>query len=223
VSEPRAVADRVEELLPGVFRWWVADERIGGLESEAYAVADGRRVTLVDPLPIDPAALARLGTIEAVVLTAPCHQRAAWRLRRVFAAPVFAPEGAQVGYRPGELEQAPDAVYRDRYLLTGGLEAFHAPGPDEDMFALWLERHRAIFVSDLLTHHGGALRFVPDALQEEPARTRLSVARLAARLPVEAVLFAHGPPILRGGRVALEDAVAADSHAERTPGADGHP
>jgi glyoxylase-like metal-dependent hydrolase (beta-lactamase superfamily II) len=221
VSEPKAIAARAEEVLPGVWRWSVADDRIGGAESDAYAVAEGRAVTLVDPLPVDPAALARLGSVEAIVLTAPCHQRAAWRLRRIFGAPVFAPEGPVVGFRPGDLEQAPDLRYGDRDLLTGGLVAVHAPGPDGEMHALWLERARALFVSDLLAHREpGAPRFVAAEWQEDPGASRESVRRLAA-LPVEAVLFAHGEPILRGGREALLRALAEDAGAAPAP--DAHP
>jgi glyoxylase-like metal-dependent hydrolase (beta-lactamase superfamily II) len=219
VSEPTAIADRVEEVLPGVWRWWVSDDRIGGAESDGYAVAEGRRVTLVDPLPIDPAVLERLGTVDAIVLTAPCHQRSAWRLRRVFAAPVFAPEDAAVGYRPGDLEQPPDVRYGGRDLLPSGLVACHAPGPDEEMYALWLDRHRLLFVSDLLVHPGaGPVRFVASEHQEAPDLTRISIATLAARLAVEAICFAHGPPVLAHGREVLERALAADEASDAHPG-----
>jgi glyoxylase-like metal-dependent hydrolase (beta-lactamase superfamily II) len=212
VSEPRAVARDVEELLPGVYRWSVADERIGDGESDAYAVAQNGRVTLVDPLPLDPRALGSLGHVEAIVLTAACHQRSAWRFRRRFGAPVLAPEGIRVGFRAGDVEEVPDIRYRNRDLLTAGLVAVHAPGPAEAMYALWLERDGGVLlVSDLLTHdEPGTPRFVPAEYQEAPGRTRESIRWLAEHLPVEVVLFAHGAPILERGRDALSRALAED-------------
>ncbi len=221
MSEPRASARRIVAVVPDVHRWSVADDRIGGAESDAYAVAEGGHLTLVDPLPVDPALLSRLGEVEAIVLTAPCHQRASWRFRRMFGAPVFAPESARVGRRPGELEEAPDIVYTNGDVLSAGLIAVHSPGPDEHMHALWLDRRRAAFVSDLLVHDGGgAPRFVPDEYQEAPWRTRESVRRLAARLPIEALCFAHGPPILAGAADAVARALAADAGEPRRPHAD---
>jgi glyoxylase-like metal-dependent hydrolase (beta-lactamase superfamily II) len=225
VSEPRSLAHEIEQLRPGLYRWTVADERIGGAESDAYAVAADGRVTLVDPLPVDPRALGKLGHVEAIVLTAACHQRSAWRFRRRFGAPVLVPERIRVGFRAGEVEERPDIRYRGRDLLTAGLVAVHAPGPAEDMYALWAERDGGVlFVSDLLVHdEPGAPGFVPSEYQDAPARTRESVRWLAEHLPIEGVLFAHGPPILSGGREALLRALAEDGVDVRSPASPPRP
>jgi glyoxylase-like metal-dependent hydrolase (beta-lactamase superfamily II) len=207
MSEPKTHARSLQEVAPGLYRWHVKDERIGGGESDAFAIAVDGRVTLIDPLPIDEAKLRALGEIDAIVLTAGNHQRSAWRFRKAFGAKVYAPENAY------GLEEKPDHTYSGGDLLPGGLTAFHTPGPVASMHALWLERPvNAIFLSDLLTNDGsGRLQFVPAEYQDEPQRTRTSVERILKDLPVETLCFAHGPPVEKDGRKALREALANDS------------
>ena len=51
MSEPQAVAETIEEVAPGVWRWYVLDERIGA-ESDAHAVSGQGGTVLIDPLPL---------------------------------------------------------------------------------------------------------------------------------------------------------------------------
>ena len=80
VSEPKAVADAVEEVVPGVWHWAVADERIGGYISSAHAVRATGGVVLIDPLPLATDALIGLGDVTAICLTTSSHERSTWRL-----------------------------------------------------------------------------------------------------------------------------------------------
>lgn len=94
MSEPKAKAKELEEVVPGVYNWHVEDERIGA-RSDAYAVVDrDGAVVLIDPLPIDEKLLRPLGTLTAIVLTAGNHQRSAWHFRELFRIPIWAPENA---------------------------------------------------------------------------------------------------------------------------------
>lgn len=205
MSLPASSANRIEEILPGVWHWWVADDRIGGLRSESYALAASDRLVLVDPLPVDESKLTALGEVEAIVLTAGNHQRAAWRMRRSFKCPVHAPRHAF------GLEDAADYAYSGGDLLPGELVAFHAPGPVESMHALWHAPSNIVFLSDLLSHDdSGGVRFVPSQWQDEPWRTRDSVRRLAETLPLHALGFGHGKPIVGHARQVLERALAND-------------
>ena len=189
-----------------MFRWHLHDDRIGGAESDAYAVVRDGHVVLIDPLPIDEAKLRALGTVEAIVLTAGNHQRSAWRFRKAFGAKVYAPEDAR------GLEEQPDYSYSGGDLLPGGLTAIHTPGPIESMHSLWLDKPASIlFVSDILMHDGsGEPAFVPGEYQDDPVRTRASARRLLDDFPVDGLGFAHGPPIMHGARRALEAALAHD-------------
>ncbi|HXV57239.1 MAG TPA: hypothetical protein VD704_05160, partial [Gaiellaceae bacterium] len=65
MAEPAAVAATAEEVLPGVLRWGVANERIGGAESTAHAVVGPDGAVLLDPVRLAPDALAALGPVAA--------------------------------------------------------------------------------------------------------------------------------------------------------------
>ncbi|WP_171818361.1 MBL fold metallo-hydrolase [Pyxidicoccus fallax] len=215
MSEPKGKAKRVVEVVPGIHHWTLADDRIGGGRSDAYAVVDDDgAVVLIDPLPVDEAALRKLGNISAIVLTAGNHQRSAWRFRKTFGVPVWAPEGAQ------GLEEEPDFSYAAGSTLPAGLVSFHTPGPTEAMYTLWVQQHprSVVFISDLLTHEGrGTPQFVPSEYQDEPLRTRHSVQRILDRLPVQTVCFAHGAPIVGDGVTALRRALEEDMESPAAP------
>ena len=112
MSEPSARARRIQEVIPGVWRWFVLDDRIDS-ESDAHAVVEDGRTTLIDPLPVAEAALQRLGPIAAICLTAKCHQRSVWRYRTQFGVKVYAPAGV----RP--MEEDADVWYRAGAGATG--------------------------------------------------------------------------------------------------------
>ena len=174
MAEPNAVADAAREVVPGVWDWGVANERIGGAESTGHAVADGDGVVLVDPVRLAPEALTALGPVSAILLTAQCHQRSAWRYRRELDAPVWAPEGT----RP--MEEEPNERYRAGDELPGGLQAVHTPGPEEVHFSFLRPGPPGVLlVSDLLTNYAGrGLDFVPLAYHDDPPQTRRTVEAL---------------------------------------------
>lgn len=199
MSEPKTVAQQATEVVPGVWRWTVHDDRID-YESDAHAVVENGRVVLIDPLPLEETALKGLGTITAICLTAKCHQRSAWRYRKQFGVKVYAPEGA----RP--MEEEPDVFYRAGDLLPGGLQVIHTPGPEEVHFAFWLTRDPGVlFCPDLLMHgEGKALEFVPAQFHDDPVETRRSVERLLT-LPFSALCFNHGAPVTYDPHAALRE------------------
>lgn len=191
MTEPRAVAESLEEVVAGVRRWFVPDDRIGGNEADAHAVTVNGGVVLLDPLPLAEEALAELGDVEAIYVSAQCHQRSAWRYRERLGAPVHAPEGV----RP--MEGEPDAHYGDGDALPGGLRAVRTPGPEEIHFGFLRERKpRVFFCPDLLTNYAGrGLDFVPLEYHDDPAATRRSVERLLD-LDFDVLCLNHGAPIV---------------------------
>jgi hypothetical protein len=198
MAEPPGVAERADEVVPGVWRWWVHNERIGGAESTAHALRGDEGVVLVDPVRLAQDALAALGPVEAVCLTAQCHQRSAWRYRRELRARVWAPEGT----RP--MEEEPDALYRAGDELPGGLRAVHTPGPEDVHFSFVREGDPAVFFcSDLLTHYEGEdLEFVPLRYHDDPAQTRRTVESLLD-VPFDVLCLAHGAPIAEDPKGAI--------------------
>lgn len=207
MSEAKAKAEKLVEVGPGLWRWWLADDRIQGDQSDSWAVVSEGRSVLIDPLGLSDEALSdlrELGEIEAIVLTAANHQRSAWRFRKQLGAPVYAPLGGQ------GLEEEPDHFYSGGDLLPGGLTPIHSPGPTEAMYALWLSRPRSVlFLSDLLVHRGGGvLEFWPDEYQDAPERTRASVRRLLNDIPIQMLCPSHGPPVCTNGRQAMQRALS---------------
>jgi hypothetical protein len=125
MAEPPVTADHVEEVVPGVFHWRVANPNIGGGTSSSHAVrTDSGESVLIDPVPLAEELLESLAPVRSIVLTAACHQRAAWRYRRRFEAPVYLPRGSRA------TEEEPDERYGPGDALPGGLEAVHVPGPE---------------------------------------------------------------------------------------------
>jgi hypothetical protein len=203
MAEPNAVAEAAEEVVPGVWRWGVANERIGGAESTGHAVAAPDGVVLVDPVRLAPEALAALGVVSAILLSAQCHQRSSWRYRRDFGAAVWAPEGT----RP--MEEEPDERYRVDDLLPGGLRAVHTPGPEEVHFCFLMERDpRVLFCSDLLTNYGGrGLDFVPLQYHDDPPQTRRTVEGLLD-LDFDVLCLDHGTAIVDDPKAEIQALLA---------------
>jgi len=205
MPEPKGTAKPLGEVFPRVYRWMMHDDRIDA-QSDSYAVVDDGHVVLIDPLPMAKQDLGQLGAVHSIVLTASCHERSAWRYRREFKIPVYAPAGAV------DFEKDPDFWYDQGDHLAGNLIAIHSPGPTEAYYSLYLERDGGVvFCGDLLTNYSGeGLAFVPDEYQDDPPRIRESVRHLLS-LEFTTLCPNHGDPITSGAKEAIRDALARDA------------
>jgi glyoxylase-like metal-dependent hydrolase (beta-lactamase superfamily II) len=200
MTEPREIAEKVEVVVAGVYHWRIHNSNIGGAISSSHAVEDGDGIVMVDPVQLADAALGRLARPAAVVLTARCHQRSAWRYRSQFGIEVWLPEDAEAA------DEEPDRRYREGEALPGGLVALRTPGPEWPHYSFLLEREPGVlFCSDLIgSRGGGALDFVPPQFHEDPAETRRSVERLLD-LPFTVLCLDHGAPITDDPQAALRE------------------
>jgi glyoxylase-like metal-dependent hydrolase (beta-lactamase superfamily II) len=198
MAEPPVTADRVEEVVPGVWHWRVANPRIGGGTSASHAVrASSGEVVLIDPVRLADGPLETLTPVSAIVLTAATHQRAAWRYRKQFGAPVHLPRGSRA------TDEDPDEHYEAGDILPGDLEAIHTPGPEDPHYALRRrEPPSVLFCPDLVMLESGELELVPGEYHDDPAETRRSVERLLD-VPFEILCLAHGPPVTDDPKAAL--------------------
>jgi len=205
MPEPKGTAKPLGEVFPRVYRWTMHDDRIDA-QSDSYAVVDDGHVVLIDPLPMAKQDMGQLGAVHSIVLTASCHERSAWRYRREFKIPVYAPAGAV------DFEKDPDFWYDQGDHLAGNLIAIHSPGPTEAYYSLYLERDGGVvFCADLLTNYSGqGLAFVPDEYQDDPPRIRESVRHLLS-LEFTTLCPNHGDPITSGAKEAIRDALARDA------------
>jgi hypothetical protein len=198
MTEPREIADEVETVVDGVYHWRVRNSRIGGAISSSHAVAHDGGIVFVDPVRLAPEALATLPRPSAIVLTAACHQRSAWRYRSELGAEVWLPADARA------TEEEPDRRYAEGDVLPGGLRAVRTPGPERPHYSLLLERGTGVlFCSDLVSNDGRRkLAFVPAEYHEDPAETRRSVERLL-ELPFSVLCLDHGAPVTDDAKTAL--------------------
>ncbi len=206
MAEPKGRAKMAGEVVPGVYRFTMYDDRIDA-ESDGYVVVENDRAILIDPLPMAERDLKKLGAVEAICLTASCHERAAKRYQRTFKVPVYAPRRA-VGFE----KTKPDRWYGPGARLPGGLKAVHSPGPTDAHYSLYLLRGGGVvFCADLLTNYGGRrLAFVAGEYQDDPKGTRKSVRRLLD-LRFRVLCPNHGKPIKTGAKQAIRHALARDA------------
>jgi hypothetical protein len=219
----------VRELRAGLWHWqalhpdWTPDER-WPQEVSSYAIDDGARLLLFDPMSVPEELLELAGDREpVVVLTAPWHERDTQRLVDRIGVPVFVPPPDtaddlmwKFGITPEEAAGgSPDVAW----LLAGdgaeahlyaagdrlpiGIEAF--PGREHNDLVLWIESVRAVIPGDTLVDFGRGLE-INEWLRGDVTREQV-VERLRPllALPVEVVLPTHGAPT---DRAALERALS---------------
>ena len=196
--------------------WSKFEERLDiDFNSFAWARGDGdggggdaRGCVVIDPLPLSPhdaEHLRKLGGVEWVVLTNSDHVRAAREVVAAFGAKVAAPRA--------ERETFPIACARwlgDGDELVPGLVALEMHGsktPGE--LALILD-DTTLFTGDLVrAHRANALMMLsPEQGLKDRVNAAASVARLAERTSIEAVLVGDGWCVFRDGAAMLRDLAA---------------
>ena len=218
----------MRELRAGLWHWqaphpdWTPSERWPQVVS-SYAIDDGVRLLLFDPLSVPDELLDLAADREpVVVLTAPWHERDTQSLVERLGAPVFVPPPdtaddlvRKFGITP---EQAAGGSPDIAWLLAGdggeahlyaagdrlpiGIEGF--PGREHNDLVLWVESVGAVIAGDTLVDFGRGLE-INEWLRETVTREQVveGLRPLLAR-PVELVLPAHGAPT---DRAALERAL----------------
>jgi glyoxylase-like metal-dependent hydrolase (beta-lactamase superfamily II) len=191
----------------------------------SYAIDDGERLLLFDPMPPPKEIDARIADREtAVVLTCPWHERATQSLVERFDLPVYTPlpDTAEDLMRMYGItaEQAgdgsPDLVwllkegkgdahpYSAGDRLPVGVEAF--PGQKPNDMVLRIESHSTVIAGDTLVDFGDGLHINPRWLSPDVTREQVVEGlRPLLELPVEHVLATHGGPF---DRAALERALS---------------
>ena len=220
----------MHELRPRLWHWrarhpgWEAGEPWDPNVS-SYAIDDGDRLLLFDPLAVPTEIQALAAEREsAIVLTAPWHERESEQLVEQLGAPVYTPLPDTAQYLMDTYgitaEQAgdgsPDLVWLlrenkgearpfsagDRLPFGADVLAGHKPND----IVLWIESERVVISGDTLVDFGSGLEINERWLR--PGVTREEIAaglRPLLELPVEFVLATHGGPT---DRAALERALA---------------
>jgi glyoxylase-like metal-dependent hydrolase (beta-lactamase superfamily II) len=220
----------VRELRPGLWHWeaphpdWRPTEPWSENVS-SYAIDDGERLLLFDPLAVPSEIQERAAGREmAIVLTSPWHERDAQSLVERLGVPVYTPlpDTAEDLMRMYGItaEQAgdgsPDLIWLLREnkgearpysagdRLPVGVEAF--PGQKPNDLVLWIESQRAVVAGDTLADFGEGPHINPRWLTADVTREQvIDGLRPLLALPVEQLLGTHGGPY---DRAALERALS---------------
>jgi hypothetical protein len=198
----------VHEVLAGIWHWqaphpeWNARGAEWGKVVSSYAIEDGERLLLFDPIAVPSELEERAaGRETAIVLTCPWHRRDAPALAERLGWPIYVPPPD-----PPDPDPVKGQVFEAGDRLPIGVEAF--PGREPNDPVLWIDSKRALVAGDTLIERDKGLEFPRDWAPEgvSPAEILESLQPLL-ELPVEAVLPTHGAPT---DRAALERALRHD-------------
>jgi hypothetical protein len=187
----------------------------------SYAIDDGERLLLFDPLGVPPEIESLAADREtAIVLSAPWHERDAESLVERLGTPVYTPRPdtaedilrtfgvtMEQGWISPDVRWLADGEahwYAAGDRLLDGVEAF--PGQKPNDLVLWVESHRAVVAGDTLADLGDGTRINPHWLRGGVTREQVAAGlRPLLALPVEHLLETHGG---RFDRAALELALS---------------
>ena len=202
----------IEALGDGLWHWtlrhpdWHPRSDFGA-QVGCYAVHQGGGTVLIDPL-LEPAIAAELDDVivgdVVIAITLPYHVRDA-------ATAVKRWGGTVIGH-PDVARRLPEGTpFSDEPRL--GLRLHAVPRTKER--PLELPDARALAFGDRIVGADGGLRFWMQREVTDERRAwyrRVAVPLLEPFLDIDAerVLVTHGPPVLRDGRRALADALAAE-------------
>jgi glyoxylase-like metal-dependent hydrolase (beta-lactamase superfamily II) len=196
----------MKEIRPGLWHWTARHPKIG-IEVSSYYVVDGG--TLIDPmLPAEGIGWFRgHGEPRSIVLTNRHHYRQSGTFQEEFGCPVLCQEAGLHEFEAGlEVDG-----FRFGDQVAPGIVALEVGAicPEETALHIDLADGLLAFADGLINH--GGLGFVPDSLLgDDPGAIkrglRESLRALLGR-DFDGLLFAHGDPLLPGGKRALEQFV----------------
>jgi glyoxylase-like metal-dependent hydrolase (beta-lactamase superfamily II) len=201
----------MKEILPGVFHWTAKHPKIGFPVSSYFVAESG---TVLDPMVPPDAGLDWFGDerpVEAIALTNRHHDReAAAYCRRFEVGPVLVPES---GLHEFEGKQLEVRGYVPGEEIIPGVLAHEVGAICPDDMALEIRSAGALAMADGLVHFEDGVRFVRDGYMDNPRETKRELAASLEELldvDFDTLLFAHGMPIVGGGKQALRDFLATN-------------
>jgi glyoxylase-like metal-dependent hydrolase (beta-lactamase superfamily II) len=201
----------VNELLPGLWHWTAKHPRTGGEVSSHY-VADS--ATVLDPMTPPSEGLAWFNgdrRVEAIVLTNRHHDRQSKEFCEACdVAVVMVPETGLYEYDDKDLDVRGYAIGEE---VVPGIVSHEVGAICPDDMALEIRSAGALAFADGLVHYGGQVRFVSDNLMDDPPATKRGLVESLERLldvDFDTLLFAHGPPIVGDGKIALREFLASN-------------
>jgi hypothetical protein len=192
----------MEEIIEGVFQWTAVHPNTGSEAGCHFVAGSG---TAIDPLLPDEGIEWFDGRgVERIVLSTRHHLRDAPEIAERFDCPILCHESGL-----GEFEDGPAVegfAFGDR--LAGDVVALQmdAISPDDTVLRIEQSGGALLFADSVVNR--GSLGFVSDKLiGEDPEAVKAKVSERCRALldeRFEHLLFAHGDPLIGGGRPALQ-------------------
>jgi glyoxylase-like metal-dependent hydrolase (beta-lactamase superfamily II) len=196
----------MEEIVPGLFYWRSFHERIRQ-EVSSYYYEPSR--ALIDPrVPNERLGWFRGREPRLILLTNRHHYRHSGRFQDAFDCPVFC-HRAGLHEFAGSLEEVKGFSFGEEVAPEIVALEVGAICPEETALHLKEAGGGAMAFADGLVRSSfdGPLSFVPDfLLGEDPEEVKWGLRQSLRRLldePFENLLFAHGRPLVGGGKEAL--------------------
>ena len=195
----------MKEIAPGVWHWTVHHPRIGADVHSYFLSHEG---ILIDPMEPD-GGVRRAGEIAApgeILLTNRHHYRASGAFRAAYGIPVRCHRAGLHEFTKGEEVEPFD--FGDRF--GGGVEAIEVGALCPEETAFHVDREGGILAlgdSVVRWEPKGPIGFVPDRhMGDDPAAVKKGLREALVRIldrDFGILLFAHGEPIVGGGKEAL--------------------
>ena len=196
----------MHQLLPGLHHWQAYNRYIRHPVDAYHARLDPPVV--IDPMEPDDGMewFKERGAPAHVLMTNRLHDRHCQRFADAFGATIWCPRAGLHEFADGSLEVRP---YDPGDELPGGVQALEVGVlcPDETALLLPIDAG-VLAIADAIVRWEGQLGFVPDRLLgDDPpaikAGIRDAFRRLCQKYEFDHLLFAHGEPLIGGGKAAL--------------------
>jgi hypothetical protein len=197
----------MDEILPGVWRWTAEHPRIHMSVSSHWVPEAG---ALIDPLlPPDQGIDAfRERPPERILLSNRHHLRDSERIAAEFDCTIHCSKLGLHEFREETKVEGFD--FGDQ--VAPGIDALEVGAICPDESALLLRDAKALVIADGILRYGPELQFVPDQLLgEDPEADRRGLRDAYTKLldrDFDNLLFAHGDPVIGGGKEALRQFAA---------------
>lgn len=193
----------MDEIARGIWHWQVPHEGIGAPVSSYYVEPCA---AVIDPMePPDGFGFFEGRNLSRVVLSNRHHYRHSDRFHARFGIPVLAVEQGmhEIGERPG----VESFAFGDEVAPDITAHAVEPSWPDEGVLHIALGPGLLV-IADGAMHYRDPIGFVPDEhLGDDPAQTKELLRHGYGRLlelEFDTLLFAHGAPLVGGGKDALK-------------------
>ncbi len=197
----------MNELLPGIFHWRVCHPDIQ-IEVDSYYISALEPAFLVDSLePLEGIDWFREHPApKHIYLTNRLHDRHCQMFIDAFVATVWCHEAGLHEFADGSLKVT---AYKHGDELPSGVRALEVGVLCPEETALLIPTAGGVLsIGDAIINEDGAPGFVPDSLigDDPPAIKRgikAALLRICEQEVFDHLLFAHGDPIIGGGRAGL--------------------